>query len=740
MPSGSFGVSNNSQGLNTWIDWWTADDPGNNGTRVYVKLRARRNSSTTYGNGSWTLYVDGAGQTTSGTRSIGTGDTDIAEHNWYIGHDGNGYKAVDISVSGGMPGTSWTSTSGGQRVELTNYDRRPAQPYNLSIANGSVSVNSFGVNYTRNPNGTSINRDHAEWSRADNGQVVWNDYGPGGYTSPNGGQTPGAPALAPGTTYRVRVRSESPDGWGDFSGYITQTTIPADPPGITAVPAVSGTSTRVTLSAPGGVSGVDAWLYRYRPVGGATSTIEHNGYILDILGLTPGRSYEFSGAVRIGGYTSPWSAWKLVAQPSPNTSAGDYFDGNTAATVDTAYSWDGAQFNSPSRQSGYAPVGWLNFAAGAAASGGTGAVARASGGRDGRKVARVSFFDPTVAAGFIAGTDAVGAGAVEPGATYWGSIYAQMYANPRSVEAGLAWHREDGSIIGYTWGPDHINLPRGGFWTRVIARGVAPEGAAKASVVMRDRNFAAHPYGQGPYGQGAYGGSGETPWTPFVGGDYLLLDQAALNLSTLFPYFDGSTPDTALQRYDWLGEPDASPSSRTQLEQVFIDLLADPDCPPAPTPPTPPSIPSSCIDEVGVWRRYWAVIPAEEISEWMDVLPTLYITTNAAAARQVRIRVYANPTGAGPETFDATEWDSEQILSYVPPQTTITLDGTRERATARVNGRDPVDAGRLLYGSNGTPPTWPVLSCGTGYLLSFDVPLDAPVGNETIAIDLTQRQ
>lgn len=718
MPSGDIGVSNNSQGLNTRLHWWTADDPGNNGSRVYVQLIARRNSSTTFGNGSWTLYVDGAGQTTSGQRSIGTGDVVVAEHNWYIGHDGNGYKAVDISVSGGMPGTSWTSTSGGGRVELTNYDRRPAQPYNLSIANGSVTVNSFGVNYARNGNGASINRDHAEWSRADNGQVVWNDYGPNGYTSPNGGQTPGAPALAPGTAYRVRVRSESPDGWGDFSGYITQTTIPADPPGITAVPAVSGASTRVTLSAPGGVSGVDAWLYRYRPVGGAVSTIEHNGYILDILGLTPGSSYEFSGAVRIGGYTSPWSDWRLVAQPSPNISAGDYFDGNTAATVDTAYSWDGAQFNSSSRQSGYAPVGWLTFAAGAATSGGTGAVARASGGVDGRKVARVSFFDPTTAPGFIAGTDAVGAGSVEAGATYFGSVHVQMYAAARSAEAGLCWRKADGSIISYTWG-DSFAIPRGGFWTRVWARGVAPEGAVKASVVWRDRA----------------GG-----WTPFIGGDYLLLDQAALTLSTLFGYFDGSTPDTALQRYDWLGEPDASPSSRTQLEQVFIDLLADPDCPPAPTPPTPPSIPSSCIDEVGVWRRYWAVIPAEEVSEWMDVLPTLYITTSSAAARQVRIRIYANPTGAAPEAFDATDWDSEQILSYVPPMTTITLDGTRERATARVNGRDPVDAGRLLYGSNGTPPTWPVLSCGTGYLLSFDVPLDAPVGNESIAIDLTQRQ
>lgn len=228
MPSGTFAVGNSSAGMSTWVNWSTADDPGSNRSMVHVELWARRSSSTTFGSGSFAVSVDGWAQSNSGTFSIGTSNTLLVAADFYwIGHNADGGKSVTIAASGGIPGTSFSSVSGSAGATLTNYDRRPAAPSGLSLASGSLTTQSFGVNYTRNAAGTTITNDHAEWSRADTGAVVWNDYGPAGYTSPNGGLTPGAPALLAGVEYRVRVRSASSDGYGAWSGYLTQRTLSA---------------------------------------------------------------------------------------------------------------------------------------------------------------------------------------------------------------------------------------------------------------------------------------------------------------------------------------------------------------------------------------------------------------------------------------------------------------------------------------------------------------------------------
>lgn len=110
-------------------------------------------------------------------------------------------------------------------VTITNPATPPGAPLALSFLAAARSAINLGVQYTRGAaNGAAIDQDHAEWSRVSDGVVVWNDYGPNGYTSPNGGTTPGAPALTPGTEYRVRVRSHNAAGWGSWSGYVASTT------------------------------------------------------------------------------------------------------------------------------------------------------------------------------------------------------------------------------------------------------------------------------------------------------------------------------------------------------------------------------------------------------------------------------------------------------------------------------------------------------------------------------------
>jgi hypothetical protein len=236
-------------------------------------------------------------------------------------------------------------------------------------------------------------------------------------------------------------------------------------------------------------------------------------------------------------------------------------------------------------------------------------------------------------------------------------------------------------------------------------------------------------------------------WSTWKGGDTLELDGAMISLSQEFPYFDGSTTDDATYTYDWVdpGKPHASTSKRTALAQAGPSALSrsargiiDPHCIP-PEPPRPPTIPSDCITEAGIWRRTYAKIPAVDISDWLSVVPTFELVTQSQVVSQVRIRVYPNPTDGPAELVDSTAWISEQIVSYVPANTVLTVDGVHQRVWAEVAGGEALTADHLLYGSNGVPPSWPVLSCGISYALSVDLPVEIAQGDARIHTYLTTR-
>ena len=142
---------------------------------------------------------------------------------------------------------------------------------------------------------------------------------------------------------------------------------------------------------------------------------------------------------------------------------------------------------------------------------------------------------------------------------------------------------------------------------------------------------------------------------------------------------------------------------------------------------------------MATWRRYWAAIPADQIAAKLAEVPTLTLSTGAVAERQVRIRVYENPNGLTPDVFDSSSWVSEQIVSYIPPNTQMLIDGVAERVWASVAGGDSTAADHLLYGTGGVPATWPVLGCGIAYLMSFDTPLESPSNNLTVDVSLTRR-
>jgi hypothetical protein len=542
--------------------------------------------------------------------------------------------------------------------------------------------------------------------------------------------------LQPNTTYYMRTRARNSAGTGPYAPSVQFKTLSGSPPILKVSSSSDGRSASATLGPPSGMSGVDSYTLEWRLHGGPTSwntrVLNKPTTTTTVSGLNPGSIYYWRAKAKIGTYTSPYSAQLQITQKNPQTEPGQYFDGSWPAPPDgdVFFRWEpgGTAGASQSEAVGKIPTGWLDFGSGAGTSGGTGAVSYASGGRvAGGRVnphsARVSFWTDTQVPGFRAGTsnNSTGRSPVLAGVEYVGSIYVQPMGQAQRLAAEISWYDTAGTVLTRSLG-DGLYVQPGDQWTRLVVTDAAPTGATWASVRAID-----------------VAGNG---WSIWKSGSVLLLDDAMLSLGSVpYPYFDGAYKNTADYSYAWVGAENASHSRRDILAaDTPEDPLADPDCPPVPPPPRPPIVIDECLEDTPSWRRYWSTIPAAGTSDWLTELPTMAITTGAGPARQIRIRIYANPFDWSYDQIDEQSYCSEQIVSYLPPNSTLTLDGPLQRAYAEVAGGPPISADHLLYGTGGTPATWPELSCGIEHVVSVDVPLDTPdVGNTTYTMTLTRR-
>jgi hypothetical protein len=729
MVSG-YGSLNGSGPQQVWTsNTRTSQSTTNNTSTFSYEVRYYGNGYGSWGNsGSWSFTTPHF--YTDGTFSIPQSDafktyTVLRTGSYTVSHNSSGVLAA-FNVRGAIAYNH--STIGTGEVNLTepappNITRVPATPAVPTL----TEPTPVGMRVTwvaPASNGSAITAYDVQWSpNADmtGGTIV----------TVGNVLTTVLTGMPPQKLHYVRVRAVNARGASTYSGTKSLSTLPAGPPVLVVASSPSGSQATLTFAPPGGVTGVTKYVWERRATGTTTpvATGESTEISVVVTNLVPGNSYDWRAIAHIGTYVTTASEWLTLKQAKPNTNAGDYFDGSSTDSADIDYSWTGTADRTTSLATAQGVAGWDV----PSTAGGSIVMYRVTAGIFSAFAARVQVNVDTTGAGMRAGQENSSSYRTEvtAGATYVGSLHVRPSRSQR-LAAEISYYNAANAVINPRVLGAATVVP-GETWARIVTGGIAPTDATWAVVRVIDVT-----------------GDG---WSKWLAGDTMDLDGGMISLNEEFPYFDGDTLSDGTYLYDWTDAPNASVSTRTpvgteagaympELGGLFLPsalAITDPDCAPVPTPPRPPSVPSDCIENVGVWRRYYTEIPADLVPDWMDVVPTLDITTGSKAARQVRIRYYPNPDGLIPTEVDTSSWISEQIISYMPARTLLIIDGVTQHVWAEVNGSDPISADHLLYGTNGKPATWPVLSCGIAYLVSVDVPIAEPAGNVVIEASLTAR-
>lgn len=182
------------------------------------------------------------------------------------------------------------------------------------------------------------------------------------------------------------------------------------------------------------------------------------------------------------------------------------------------------------------------------------------------------------------------------------------------------------------------------------------------------------------------------------------------------PYYGGVIPDGGL--YDTNGFVDDDPVCPTA---VYTPVY-DPTCSLLAPPPDVPSVVATCFDFPANFRRFSFTIPNGDIPLWMQVVPVVKFTTKATEARNIRLRFYADVFATGSASSDPCNYCGDIVISYIPPSSTLVLDGADHDIYLDSAGIGRRRADSLATDSSGRPMDWPEFSCGFGYVVTVDMP------------------
>lgn len=726
------GTSNGAR-LHLVVNVASQNIAGNYST-ISVQLYLERVSGTGrwsgYTDNSWSVNCAGQGANGGGSYDLRpTGSQLLINQSFNVGHASNGTLTFTTSGAFHDPRGNIGDLSVSGNVTAPTIPRAPSAPTLVSLT--SVTPLGFAANF--NPPSSQGGSAISSYTL----QVATNAAFTTGVQNFTGSSSPiAANSLTPSTMYYARVRATNSQGNSPWSNVISVNTSASGAPHLNVIRDCLGRGFWVVLSNPFSVGSVTSFTIT-RVVSGPNAPAVVNQtvtdpYWFDALVLAPGQKVTYRATALVSSVqtgssnsvTFDYLAITLSAPWFPLMVGGLTPPGPYSSTQSLV--WEGTANNSITDLLGRQPKGWRTFSQGA----------------DGLATGVVTQIDESLAPGMagtgdfevmaVFGSVQSAAGVrvgtavsptedmtvVYPSINYFGRITAMTDVGTL-LTAELEWYTSSGVLLSRVAG-EQVQTTA---WTPVslTVSGAAPDEAAYAAVVVTDVDG--------------------TGWSA---GSLRFAGSAMITATVQYPYFDGDTPDTTTSAYEWMGDQWASPSLRTDSSRGTA--LVDPDAPPIPAPPLPPAVDDNDIDDDVVWRRYVIKIPALDVRQWIAAVPTLSLFTSQTEERQVRLRYWPNPGDTPVDLWsDAGQtYESEQIISYIPPQATFVIDGVAERAyvnfPATINApASRAAADHLLFGSGGGPATWPVLACGVSYILTLDVPVDATEDNLDVYLELTDR-
>ena len=142
MASGSFTGSTSNEYITPRISWSSTSNTSTNKSQLTVRFQLKKSSksnASTYGTGSWTMTIAGTSYSFSDVITIPTNDAyqTIYSKTVTISHNDDGSKSVAIAVTGGMSGTTYTTTSLSDIVKLDTIPRSSSFSIPSNVNTGS---------------------------------------------------------------------------------------------------------------------------------------------------------------------------------------------------------------------------------------------------------------------------------------------------------------------------------------------------------------------------------------------------------------------------------------------------------------------------------------------------------------------------------------------------------------------------------------------------------------------------
>jgi hypothetical protein len=171
MASGEFPLSDSSAFVVTRLVWYTSgNNPTLNQSTINVDWYAyTTGTQPTFGAFVGGITIAGNYYSVDGTKTVPVGGAEvlIGSASRVIAHGSNGTASVSVSASGGISGSSWTSTSGGGTATLDPLTRWIDQtlvelasqgaPYNDGVSAHNATSYSIIASPENLPSGINLN-------------------------------------------------------------------------------------------------------------------------------------------------------------------------------------------------------------------------------------------------------------------------------------------------------------------------------------------------------------------------------------------------------------------------------------------------------------------------------------------------------------------------------------------------------------------------------------------------------